>query len=235
MSTHRQIKSKLIIKNKKNKKSKKIKNQLQKRKIEKQKEVKKYTLETSSFPTSIPKEVIDEYKKYIESIMKQYPRNKSKREKKVRGEPLKYKQKYCIKLIEMMAEGKDKTTIGAEMGITYSNLVLWEKKYPEFGEAMRIGKQLSARWWLEVGRINLNNRGFNSTLWVMNMNNRLKWLNIRKQQNNNFKFTKENIVEFKIDDERIARIINIAKNNETIVDSGKFIENQQEVYTDNPN
>ena len=46
---------------------------------------------------------------------------------------------------------------------------------PDFAEVIQFGRQCSRAWWEEQGRINLNNKDFNSALWKTNVQNRLGW------------------------------------------------------------
>ena len=93
------------------------------------------------------------------------------------GRPTKYKPEYCQKVVELMADGMAKIEVCAElgMGIGYDAFLDWQKKYPEFSEAVKIGNRLSEAWWMKEGREALRDKEFNSTLWYMNMKNRHGW------------------------------------------------------------
>ena len=45
----------------------------------------------------------------------------------------------------------------------------------KFRETVEIGKEASEAWWIRQGRENLDTRGFNHGLWLMNMVNRFGW------------------------------------------------------------
>lgn len=74
-----------------------------------------------------------------------------------------------------MTEGASITEISASLGIHRDTLYQMIKKFPEFREAIEYGKMLSEAWWLRQGRINLQTRGFNAVLWIMNMKGRFGW------------------------------------------------------------
>lgn len=74
-----------------------------------------------------------------------------------------------------MAEGKSKRTAAVEMGVTEHTFHNWAKKFPDFLQAVKIGENLCRRWWEEIGRLNLHNKGFNNVGWMMNMQNRFGW------------------------------------------------------------
>jgi len=66
-----------------------------------------------------------------------------------------------------------------EMGVNRSTLNKWmngtDKQKESFRETVKIGKEASEAWWIRQGRENLETRGFNHGLWLMNMVNRFGW------------------------------------------------------------
>lgn len=178
-------------------------------------------------PEPIPKEIMLEFKEDIKKIMKKYPQRRNKR----KGEKLKYKNTFCYAVLEKLAAGKNKVTVASELGISYQRFCSWRKIYPEFNYACHVGEQLSLRYWTEIGRLNLHNKNFNHILWMMNMTNRFRWFSNRNKEEKKILKKEEKILEVNIDDSRIARIVNLAANNTTIVEAGKLIENKQEVYS----
>ena len=66
-----------------------------------------------------------------------------------------------------------------EMGVNRSTLTKWmngtDKQKESFRETVKIGKEASEAWWIRQGRENLETRGFNHGLWLMNMVNRFGW------------------------------------------------------------
>ncbi len=79
-------------------------------------------------------------------------------------------------IISMMSEGASLTEVRAKLNLcgtdTYAR---FKKEYEGFRLAIKKGEYLSRAWWLEKGRINLENSKFSATLWYMNMKNRFGW------------------------------------------------------------
>ena len=59
--------------------------------------------------------------------------------------------------------------------VTPPTLKNWGKKHDWFREAVEYAQMLSYAWWEKEGRLNLNNRGYNSSLYMTNMMNRWGW------------------------------------------------------------
>lgn len=91
------------------------------------------------------------------------------------GAPEKYKPEYADTLLELMKEGASMEEICLELDICKQTLYTWFKKHPELLDAKKKGKTFSEGWWKREGRVNLQNKDFNSTLWYMNMKNRFGW------------------------------------------------------------
>lgn len=79
-------------------------------------------------------------------------------------------------IVSDMSKGASLTEIKAKLGIcgsrTYKKLL---ENCEEFSTTIKRGKELCEAWWLEKGRINLENNKFSATLWYMNMKNRFGW------------------------------------------------------------
>lgn len=92
----------------------------------------------------------------------------------------KYKKTMLLVIKDMMGEGASKTEVAAELGISRETLSQWQNENGEyyikdFSDAIKRGVQLSGAWWEKKGRVNLDSRTFNPTLWYMNMRNRFGW------------------------------------------------------------
>jgi hypothetical protein len=55
----------------------------------------------------------------------------------------------------------------------------WLRDEKEFAETIETGRVLAQAWWEERGK-DFDQRGFNSTLWYMNMKNRFGWADDKK-------------------------------------------------------
>lgn len=71
---------------------------------------------------------------------------------KPKGRPLLYKPEYCQQIIDAMSEGKSMTAFAGEIRVHRMTLNDWIERYPEFREAVNIGKAACAAWWEERGR-----------------------------------------------------------------------------------
>lgn len=91
------------------------------------------------------------------------------------GRPTKYKPEFCDRVETLMADGMAKVEVCAELGIGYDAFLDWQKKYPEFSDAIKKGNRLSEAWWMKQGREALRDKDFNYTGWYMNMKNRHGW------------------------------------------------------------
>ena len=87
----------------------------------------------------------------------------------------KYRPHFCNKVIDLMAEGASKKELAIELGVSPWSVSDWEKRHPEFHQAIRIGEMLSEAWWMREGRRNIHNKEFNAVLFMMNMANRFGW------------------------------------------------------------
>ena len=77
-----------------------------------------------------------------------------------------------------MSEGKSLEETAYDMCISYYTLYKWAHKdedKPDFIQAIKAGEKLSEGWWNKMGRMNINNKEFNSVLFMMNMSNRFGW------------------------------------------------------------
>jgi len=99
------------------------------------------------------------------------------------GRPTKYKPEMCETVIELMKEGASQQEVLAALDISNDTFYRWKSENQEFSETIKRGIQLSQAWWERKGRISLDDRQFNSSLWYMNMKNRFKWADKQEVKN----------------------------------------------------
>lgn len=103
------------------------------------------------------------------------------------GAESKYKEKYCEMLIEHMAQGLSYESFAGTIGVNRDTLYEWQKKFPEFDEAKKHGRDKSLLFWESLGIKNIINRSegvpggginatsLNATVYRLNMINRFQW------------------------------------------------------------
>ena len=69
--------------------------------------------------------------------------------------------------------------VSREMGINRSTFHRWanstDREKQNFRNVVEVGKEAAEAWWIRQGRENLETRGFNHGLWLMNMVDRFGW------------------------------------------------------------
>jgi uncharacterized protein YijF (DUF1287 family) len=83
-------------------------------------------------------------------------------------------------IIDMMADGASEEEIFL---FIYKNIgkfsiktwYKWKEEEEIIRETLKLGNYLALGWWKTQGRINLQNKDFNNTLFYMNMKNRFGW------------------------------------------------------------
>ncbi len=68
------------------------------------------------------------------------------------GRPTKYDPAYCDQIIAHMATGASMTSFAAEISVARSTINVWIADFPEFKEAVGIGKAKCAAWWEKINR-----------------------------------------------------------------------------------
>lgn len=88
------------------------------------------------------------------------------------GRPNKYKPEYCEQLISCMEEGGSITEFASIINVSRSTIHEWKKKYPEFSDAVEIGKEKAEAWFIAKGKDMLDN---NPGLWKFWMSAQFGW------------------------------------------------------------
>ena len=89
------------------------------------------------------------------------------------------------------------------MGISRSTFHAWiagtDMLKKPFREIVSLGKEASEAWWVRQGRENLETRGFNANLWLLNMVNRFGWNSNRKEEKKEVEYKGSVDVKKKVD------------------------------------
>lgn len=76
---------------------------------------------------------------------------------------------------EAYQEGYSDVEVCRELRITLKQFSKLYTDNDKFAELIDFGRMLSHAWWMEKARRNLNDRAFNTSLYVMVMKNRYGW------------------------------------------------------------
>jgi hypothetical protein len=86
-----------------------------------------------------------------------------------------YDSAFCEKVVKLMREGASIMEVARELNARRETLWSWRKNHPEFKDAIETGLDYSQGWWEKMGRLAINDKQFNATVWYMNMKNRFGW------------------------------------------------------------
>jgi hypothetical protein len=63
------------------------------------------------------------------------------------GQPTKYRQEYCERVVELSRDGKTLTALAVELGVMRSTLYNWQDKHSEFMDACTRARDAARAWW----------------------------------------------------------------------------------------
>ncbi len=82
---------------------------------------------------------------------------------------------WAKELIELYSEGYSDAEVAAEMKITIREYHQQINENAVFAKLVEYGRTLSLAWWEGQARKNINNKQFNTPLWVFTMKNKYGW------------------------------------------------------------
>jgi len=78
-----------------------------------------------------------------------------------------------IQFITLSKQGKSDVEIAAAFQVSVGTLKAWSEKFIDFNTAYEVGQALQEAWWLQEGKENLDNRGYNTGLFKFLTGNKL--------------------------------------------------------------
>ena len=90
-----------------------------------------------------------------------------------------------MKFITLAREGKSEVEIAAEFGVGVGTVRGWSEKFKDFNTAYEIGQAMHEAWWLQEGKDNLDNRGYNTGMFKYITGNKLGWSEKHESKNLN--------------------------------------------------
>ena len=92
------------------------------------------------------------------------------------GRPSDYRPGHCATVIELGREGKSRAQIAAALDVARQTIADWEKRHPQFLDAMTRAHDLALAWWEDQGQTGIWSaplgRTLNSAAYGLQMRNR---------------------------------------------------------------
>lgn len=67
--------------------------------------------------------------------------------KRTPGRPTAYRLEFCEQIVALMAEGRSLDGCASLLGVHPDSLYEWQKRHPEFSEAVRAGRAAATTFW----------------------------------------------------------------------------------------
>lgn len=81
------------------------------------------------------------------------------------GRPTEYKPEFCDDVVAWGRDGKSKTWMAAQIGVSRDTLYEWERVHPEFSDALSLAMAHSQAWWEDAGQTGMLMSGFSASAW----------------------------------------------------------------------
>lgn len=87
-----------------------------------------------------------------------------------------YKPEFCEKVIPWYKEGKSDAEVCTKLGMCLQTFYRYLQTYPDFQQAVSLGKSLSQAWWEKLGQEGAQGLvKIQPMIWFANMKNRFGW------------------------------------------------------------
>lgn len=83
---------------------------------------------------------------------------------------------WATKIVDHYRCGYSDAEVAADMNINMREFNAMLTDNPTFAKLIEFGRTLSLAWWESQARKNINNKSFNTPLWVFNMKNKYGWV-----------------------------------------------------------
>lgn len=88
----------------------------------------------------------------------------------------KFKDDYCLELIDHLKDGGTLTSFAGRIGVSRSTVMKWKEQHPDFNLAYQNADSASFAYWLEVGKnMALGETKGNAICWIFIMKNLFGW------------------------------------------------------------
>ena len=90
-----------------------------------------------------------------------------------------------MQFISLSRDGMSDVEIAAQFEVSTGTLRNWSEKFADFNTAYEVGQALHEAWWLQEGKNNLDNRGYNTGLYKFITGNKLGYSDKMESKNLN--------------------------------------------------
>ena len=95
------------------------------------------------------------------------------------------KKQWIEDVVSAYEDGASDHEVCKIMRITYAVFQRYYDDTENFRNLVEMGRTMSKAWWYEMGRANIHNTKFNTSLWMFNMKNRYGWADKTENVNTN--------------------------------------------------
>lgn len=92
---------------------------------------------------------------------------------------------WATSLVDYYRHGYSDAEVASAMNITMRQFNQMLTDNPTFAKLVEFGRTLSLAWWESQARLNINNKAFNTPLWVFTMKNKYGWADKVETTNTN--------------------------------------------------
>ena len=87
-----------------------------------------------------------------------------------------YNESLCAEAEQLLAAGKSIARVATNLKVSRETIYAWERKHPEFAQAMRNGRNAAQARWEDIGEEGITGgiKNFSATAWMFTMKNRFR-------------------------------------------------------------